>query len=85
VTLGTPGRIPFTMTNACFLSAANHIYGLVSAVSAGNGHGLLGAAGHIGHRWSWRRRLSRAAKITGRKSMCPIPGNIRFVGVIYIV
>ena len=36
---------PFTTTDARFVSAANHIYGLVFAVGAGNGHGLPGAAG----------------------------------------
>ena len=47
--------------NARFLSAANHIYGLVFAVSAGNRHGLPGAAGHIGHRWRrWLRRAQTA-------------------------
>src|SRR6266478_3545552 len=79
----TKAETPFTMTNARLLSAANHIDGLVFAVSAGNRHGLPGAAGHIGHRW--RRWLRRALEKTRRISVCPIPGNIKFVGVIYVV
>jgi len=79
----TKADMPFAMTKARFLSAANHIYGLVFAVSARNRHGLPGAAGHIGHRW--RRRFRSVGKKTRRISVCPIPGNVIFVGVIYVV
>jgi hypothetical protein len=70
------------MANARFLLAANDRYGLVFAVFSRNRYGLRRTAGHIGY--GWRRRSRRAGKKTGRIPVCPIPGNIIFVGVIYI-
>src|SRR5215471_1237777 len=67
------------------LSAANDRNGLLSAVGAGDRHGLRGAAGVIDDRRSRRRRQGLAFIEARRISVRPIPGDIELVGEIVIV